>query len=452
MQTLSTSVVSLHSYVESHTNEKKLSKTSDKKVSIIYFLALFYTFLSLGFGAGLIGPTLLKFGEQINSPLDRVVYILFARSFGFLVGTLAGGFLIDAFPLLGRTFLACSLFFMSATTIMIPFMYHIIPMIMVHLMWSLTAGVVDNLAQLLTIRYYAQVNFNPYLQALHGAFGVGAFLSPLIIAPFLQSTSPPDQWHYAYWLIGCLHIPNLVWISIYAIRDELCSKKPKEITLENKEVILEDTKLETTIAPDDQTKSPGKVLFLGLITVFILLYVGGESAFGAYIHTYASLHLNFKKDIAAYLNSVFWASFAISRFCGVALSIKLSAIQMLLADLFGCIGSMSLLLILNKSSLAIWIGSVLFGLSVGSIYPSAIAFTEKQISLTGKRMSILSVGGSAGDAVIPLLIGYMINPKLLGPIGFIIILLIVIISASLIYGFTLLYVNFQLKKMKNTKK
>ncbi|CAF5199467.1 unnamed protein product [Rotaria magnacalcarata] len=113
---------------------------------------------------------------------------------------------------------------------------------------------------------------------------------------------------------------------------------------------------------------------------------------------------------------------------------------------------MSLLLILNKSSLAIWIGSVLFGLSVGSIYPSAIAFTEKQISLTGKRMSILSVGGSAGDAVIPLLIGYMINPKLLGPIGFIIILLIVIISASLIYGSTLLYVNFQLKKMKNTKK
>ncbi|CAF4575088.1 unnamed protein product, partial [Rotaria socialis] len=57
-------------------------------------------------GSGLIGPTLLKFGEQINSPLDRVVYILFTRSFGFLVGTLAGGFLIDAFPLLGRTFLA----------------------------------------------------------------------------------------------------------------------------------------------------------------------------------------------------------------------------------------------------------------------------------------------------------------------------------------------------------
>ncbi|CAF4937474.1 unnamed protein product [Rotaria socialis] len=398
MHSLSTSAVSLHSYVGSNTNEKKLSKTSDKKVSIIYFLALFYTFLSLGFGSGLIGPTLLKFGEQINSPLDRVVYILFTRSFGFLVGTLASGFLIDAFPLLGRTFLACSLFFMSAATVIIPFMYHIIPMIIVHLMWSLTAGVVDNLSQLLTIRYYAQVNVNPYLQALHGAFGVGAFLSPLIIAPFLQDASPLDQWHYAYWLIGCLQIPNLVWISIYAIRDELCSKKHKEITLENKEATFEDRKLETTIVPDDQTKSSGKKLFLALMTIFILLYVGGESAFGAYIHTYASLHLNFKKDIAAYLNSVFWASFTLSRFCGVVLSIKLSPIQMLMTDLIGCIGSMSLLLILNKSSLILWIGSVLFGLSVGSIYPSAIAFTEKQISLTGRRISILAVGGSAGDA------------------------------------------------------
>jgi FHS family Na+ dependent glucose MFS transporter 1 len=452
MQSFSTSVVSLHSYTGSHKNEKKTEKLSDSKPSIIYFLALFYAFLSMGFGTGLIGPTLLKFGEQINTSFDRVVYILFTRSFGFLGGTLIGGALIDRFASFGQTILAVAIFIMTTATLIIPFMYHLIPMIIVHLMWSLTAGIVDNLAQILTIRHYEQSNVNPYLQALHGAFGVGALISPLIIAPFLEKSSPIDQWHYAYWLIGFLHVPNFIWILIYAIRDELCSKKSQEMNLENKEFVSEGI-----IASEDKPKlsenlSPKNIFILGLITLFLLLYVGGESGFGAYLHTYASLHLQFEKDIAAYLNSVFWASFAFGRLCGIPLSMKFSALKMIFFDLIGCIGSLTLLCLLNKSSLILWIGSILFGLSVASIYPSAIGYTEKYLSITGKRMSILAVGGAAGDAVIPLLIGYSIDPKWFGPIGFISISLVVVIMASLIFGFIVLFIKFQSRKGKNSDK
>jgi FHS family Na+ dependent glucose MFS transporter 1 len=472
MQALSTSVVSLHSYVESHNNEKK-TKSSDTKPSIIYFLALFYAFLSMGLGSGLIGPTLLKFGEQTKSSLDRVVYILFTRSFGFLGGTLIGGASIDRFPSFGNSILAFSIFIMCTTTLVIPLIYHLIPMIIVHFMWSLTAGIVDNLSQILTMRHYEQSNVNPYLQALHGAFGVGALFSPLIIAPFLQKSSPIDQWHYAYWLIGSLHIPNFIWILIYAIRDEFYSKNIQEINLENKEFISEGI-----IAPDEQQKvsenvpssseniasdeqpqvsvtvslSSENIFILGLITIFLLLYVGSESAFGSYLHTYASLHLDFEKDIAAYLNSIFWASFAFGRLCGIPLSIKFTPLEMIISDLIGSIGSLTLLLLLNKSSVVLWIGSILFGLSVASVYPSAIAYTEKYVSITGKRMSVLVVGGAAGDAVIPLLIGYSINPKWIGPIGFIMILLIVVMLASLSFVFIILYVKHQSKKDKHSDK
>ncbi|CAF0747934.1 unnamed protein product [Rotaria sordida] len=451
MLSLSTSIVSLHSYVGSHNNEKKSTKKSDTKPSIIYFLALFYTFLSLGFGAGLFGPTLLKFVEQTKSPLDRVIYILFTRSIGYLIGTLIGGILFDRFPRFGRTFLIFTVFIMCITTLIIPFMYHLILMIIVHFMWSFAGGLVDTLTQILTIRHYEQMNVNPFLQALHGAFGIGAFFSPLIIAPFLRKSSPIDQWHYAYWLIGLLHIPNVIWLLIYAIRDEFCLRKNQEIVLENKEFISENTQNETiNIKSDDRTKSSENYVILGLMTLFILVYIGGEIGFGSYIHTYAILQLHFEKDIAAYLNSAFWASFAFSRLCGIPLSLKFSPLQMLISDLIGSIGSILLLLIFNKSSLVLWIGSIFFGISAGSIYASVIAFIEKQISLTGLRMSILAVGGSAGDATIPLLIGYMINPKLLGPIGFIFILFVVVILASLIFGFTVIYIKYQSKKNKNT--
>jgi FHS family Na+ dependent glucose MFS transporter 1 len=451
MHSLSTSIVSLHSYVEPHDNKKK---TTDTKPSIIYFLALFYVFLSMGFGTGLIGPTLLKFGEQTKSPLDQLVYLLFARSFGFLFGTLIGGVLIDRFAAFGRILLTFAVFVMCITTLSMPFMYHLIPMIIVHLLWGFTAGIVDNLAQILTIRHYENSNVNPYLQALHGAFGIGAFLSPLIIAPFLGKSKPINDWHYAYWLIGCLHIPNIIWIFIYAVRNECCSKKIQEINLENKEFVSETKQIDDVIPSDEKkTKSSDNsssksLLILILITIFILLYVGTESAFGSYLHTYASLHLHFEKDIAAYLNSVFWFSFTIGRLCGIPFSIKFSPLQMIFTDLIGCISSLTLLFIFNKSSLILWIGSILYGFSVGSIYASAISYTEKHMPITGKRMSCLAVGGSAGDALIPLLVGYSMNSKLLGSISLIFITLVITVLSSLFFVAIVLYVKHQSKKDK----
>jgi fucose permease len=144
--------------------------------------------------------------------------------------------------------------------------------------------------------------------------------------------------------------------------------------------------------------------------IFILLYIGTESAFGSYLHTYTSFHLYFEKDIAAYLSSVFWFSFAIGRL--------------------------------------LWIGSILYGFSVGSIYASAISCTEKHMPITGKRMSCLAVGGSAGDALIPLLVGYSMNSKLLGSISLIFITLVVVVLSSLFFVAIVLYVKHQSKKDK----
>jgi len=122
---------------------------------------------------------------------------------------------------------------------------------------------------------------------------------------------------------------------------------------------------------------------------------------------------------------------------------------MICSDLMGCISSVLLICIFNKSSLVLWTGSILLGFSIASIYASAIAYTEKHISITGKRMSILAIGGSTGDAVIPLIIGYSINSKLTGPIGFIFVSLVVLILASLLFGFIVLYVRQQSKKKTN---
>jgi fucose permease len=88
----------------------------------------------------------------------------------------------------------------------------------------------------------------------------------------------------------------------------------------------------------------------------------------------------------------------------------------------------------NKSSTILWISSIFFGLSIVAIYPSTISYTEKYITLTGKRMSVLAVGGYTGGAVIPLLIGFSMNSTLIGIIGFILVALAVVILASILFG------------------
>ena len=400
----------------------------------------------MGFGTGLAGPSLLKFSEQMQEPLDRIVYILFVRSFGFLFGTLIGGALIDRFPSSGRSFLAVSILLMCTATLIIPLMYRLMLMICVHFLWSFTAGVVDNLAQILTIRQYEKDKVNPYLQALHGAFGVGAFLSPLIMGPFLRKDGPVDQWHYAYWIIGGLHLPNLIWIVVYAIRDEVLAKKPEEVTLESKEFVTEEKENGAATAAEEKAKPSGKLSFLsmvilGLITIFIVLYVGSESAFGGYLHTYASLHLKFEKDIAAYLNSAFWAAFAVGRLCGIPLSLVLSPLQMISSDILGSIIALTVIFVWNRSRTILWIGTILYGLAAASIYASAIAYADEHISITGKRMSILAVGGSLGDAVIPLMVGYSINSTYTGPIGFVIIAILSVILSAVLFGCVVLCVR-----------
>ncbi|CAF4072621.1 unnamed protein product [Rotaria sordida] len=375
----------------------------------------------MGLGMGLIGPTILKLREQTNSTLDQLGYVFFTRAFGFLGGTVFAGIIVDHFVLLGRTFLTLTILIMCLVILIMPLIKNVFLLIFVQLMWGITAGMVDNLVQILTLRHYGQHQVGPYIQAVHGAFGIGAFLSPLIVAPFLNKHRKFDQWHYAYWIIGFLHIPNLIWILFYAIRDECCLKKSVEtnVTIENDKFVSEDDDNKQSIGvivSNDPTNLPSSskirpfriILIISSLSLFLLLHDGSESAFGAYLHTYASLHLNFLKDIAAYLNSAFWASFAFGRLCRIPLSTKLSSFQMIFIDLIGCISSLVLLFIFNKSSTILWISSILFELSIASIYPSTIFYTEEHIKLTGKRMSMLTVGASTGGAVIPLLIGFLL--------------------------------------------
>jgi hypothetical protein len=174
---------------------------------------------------------------------------------------------------------------------------------------------------------------------------------------------------------------------------------------------------------------------VGLISLFLLLYVGCESGYGAYVFTYGIKQAHMETHHAAYLNSAFWASFAVGRLLGIPVSLRFSSTVMIFSDLLGCILSLLCIIIFHDSAAILWIGSVAYGLSVASIYPSAINYAEAHVEggVTGKVLSILVVSASLGDAIIPILMGLSFSTAT-GPLGMMLLTLGVAVGAALIFA------------------
>lgn len=186
------------------------------------------------------------------------------------------------------------------------------------------------------------------------------------------------------------------------------------------------------------TSEPGQTdwkmwRLVGLISLFLFLYVGCETGFASYIFSYGVRMVGMDPTHAAYLNSAFWLSFAAGRLVGIPVSLRFSATAMIFADLLGCIVSVLAIIIFHDNGTLLWVGTICYGVSVASIYPSAINFAETQFAVTGKVLSALTVSASLGDAVVPLLMGLSFSSPT-GPLGLMLIAAGVAVGAAVIFA------------------
>ena len=246
----------------------------------------------------------------------------------------------------------------------------------------------------------------PYLQALHFLFALGAFVAPLIVQPFLQEDSPPSNGtnvtqnvsslscnstsgnmpaSWAYWIssiplaITAVGFLVFVFINACSLRDgETQKEEPPEAK---------------------QGSLIYRIAILSLFSVFLLLYVGLEVAYSGYIFTFGrTIQEKMSKDNAAFLTSAFWGSFALARLASVPISRYLRPSKMLWMDMAGCLlGSIVLMSQFkdgncNASDMTkLWIGTVLLGVSMASVFPCAVNWAEYFVTVSGRTASILVV-------------------------------------------------------------
>lgn len=407
--------------INTDNNNSNVTTTATIQYTIdrrLYLFGFLYSFLCMGCCVALTGPTLHSLGRQSHTTLDKLPFIYTSRSIGVFIGTLIGGVFVDYAVNKGTSILCIVVLCMSIFTCIIPSMTTLIILSITNLIQGLAVGCVDNIAQILLIKHYDK-DVGPYMQALHASFGVGAWISPLLAAPFLNKstdqTTHNNDYVYAYYIIGICILPAVVLLAVLSYKDEWKSNTHNNNQQQFTAIQQNNNNnASTNQSADaiDSTNSSNRLRIVILVGIFLMLYVGCESGFGNYLASYGVLQLSYNEHKSSLLTSIFWLTFTSGRILAVFISIYISTTVMIYIDLIGCIGSLLVISIMPHNSLLLWILTGIYGISVASIYPTAINYAENSVRLSGKHLSVLSAFATCGEALIPLMQGELIviNP------------------------------------------
>jgi FHS family Na+ dependent glucose MFS transporter 1 len=236
------------------------------------------------------------------------------------------------------------------------------------------------------------------MNALHFCFGVGTFITPVIIAQFVGRQG---GMLWIYLLLAVLILPTAV-------------------------VAL----LPSPASPHSAQQNAGSrtdPLLIILLSAVFGLYSGAGLAYSGWIFTYAT-NLNLTNATnAAYLTSIYWGGLTLGRLAAIPLAIRFSPRAVLRADFLGALLSLFIFLLWPRSITAIIIAAAGLGFSLASIYPTTMSLAGQLMTVSGKVTGLFSIGNSAGSMIVPWVVGQFFESA--GPQSMILVLIVDVLLA-----------------------
>ena len=378
--------------------QSSLQSVEKKRTALT--ISYFLSFVALGMTTVSLGPALPYLAEQTGTLLAQISALFILHRIGYMAGSFLGGHLYDRTP--GTTVMALMLLVVVAGMVAVPFSAVLYLLLIVIFCIGFAEGAVDVGGNILLVWTHKK-RLPPLMNALHLAYGVGAFISPLIMGAVIKRTGGIS---WGYWILAVVILP----VALVFLR--LPSPRP-----------------ESKGASDNAAS--GRWLFPVIITAFLLLCVGVEAAYGSWVYTFSLTKTMATKVTAAYLTSAYWGALTGGRLVFTLLATRLKPRLILLVNLAGCLVSLAILLIFPRSVAVLWIGSVGLGFFMSSIFPGTIILASQRIKLSGRLTGIFMVGASFGAMLLPWVIGQLFEE--VGPQVVCIVLLIATGLAALIY-------------------
>lgn len=347
-----------------------------KQKEIYYFLTYGICFISLGLGMSALGPMLPYLAENINVSLAQISFLFTASSLGYLIGSAGGGRLYDRCK--GHKLMILALVLMILMGILIPIIPVFSLLLIVMFIFGIGMGLID-IGGNVNLLWVFQSRVGPYMNALHFSFGIGAFLSPIIVHNVMRLTGGSLTW--PYWILSILFLPGLVGLWL------LKSPKNPEKQVEGAPPI----------------KNNGRLVVLMMMLFF--LYVGVEGGYGGWIFTYATENQIANEAAASYMNSIFWGALTLGRLISIPLAKKLKPATLLMGNFGLSVFFLSLILIWPTNPIMVWIVSAGLGLALSSVFPTLLSLGETRMTITGGVTGLFFLGSSSGSTLLPMLLG-----------------------------------------------
>jgi FHS family Na+ dependent glucose MFS transporter 1 len=345
--------------------------TQPMQATIGYYAA----FIILGLAAAFTGPLLPRLAAQTNSGLDQISAIFITRSIGYLIGAIISGRLFDRLP--GNPIFAGALLIVALMLSGVPLVSELWLVIALLTLLGVAEGAIDVGGNTL-ILWVHDAKAGPYINALHFFFGIGALFAPIVIAQIILRTGDIA---WVFWLFALFALPISLWL--FRTASPIIRREKTE----------------------DTTSGKINYLLVGGIMVIFFLYVGAELGYGNWLFSYATKSGMTGEAEAAYLTSAFWGVFTLGRLVSIPIAARFKPHAIILADLGGCIISAGMILVFRDSVPVLWIGTMLLGLSMASVFPTLIMYAESRMRLTSKITSLFLVGTGVGSMFLPWLIG-----------------------------------------------
>lgn len=364
--------------LETLTNPSATTHPTRRAATVGYF----GTFISLGLILAVLGPTLPALAQNTGISLGAAGFLFTARAIGALIGAIAAGRLLDRVP--GHLLMAGALVAVAALLSLIPVTSHVWILMAVVLLVGAIEILLHSGGNILLIWAYTS-GVGPVMNGMHFFFGVGAFLSPIIVA---QTITLSDDVTYAYWVLAALMLPAAVWLVRVPSPESPAT-----------------TGTERDARPD--------YTLVALIVLFVMFYVGAEAAFSGWIYSYA-VALQFSSEaVAAYLTSAFWGALMAGRLLSIPLANLFRPRTVLAYSIAGAIVSIGAIFVAAGSTLVVWTGTIGIGLSLAAVFPTTMSLAERHTTVTGRVVGWFFVGASIGGMTVPWLTGQ--GFEVLGP-------------------------------------
>ena len=387
----------------------------------IRWISLYYSVSAyVGMASAVLGPALLYLVDQTNSSLAELSFIFPARAGSYMLGSWLAGLLFDRYR--GHKLLTIGLVVMGFTLGTIPGLENSLRLVMMILAMGLAMGLVDVGVNTLLFRIKT-IKIGPAMNGLHFFYGLGSFLAPLILA---GSHLIQESIHWGFWGLGLFSI--LVLGQLFKLPEPLYDDPGDQNNEES-----------------TQQDSSNQVALIWIIALFFFAFVGVEIGYGDWLYTYTIKSLLAAEESAIILVSVYWGSFTVGRLISIPLAAKINSKKLLLGDLIGAFLGLGLVLFFPASSMALWCGTIILGISLASIFPTALTYAESVMPMTSKTTSRFFISGSIGSMVVPWVIGRYV--EVVGPLLIIWVLFVILVFAGVMFGIISKYTKTPAEKI-----